>query len=651
MLPAAANAPSPEHGAVPPPEALLSGWREHQRATGWGNPASDWAARAFLDRWPNPQAWAAEPLDTRLATPPSAVSLLMFLMVRGWLRPGWDWLVSRKLSSFWREIPGSPLEADMARFCDTAVEVGFTEIQAKRAASQSIGRLLIQTGRGLDDLTLADVGALGAACRARAATTGQGWRHYRSALVCAHTVLFHLDIVEEPPAPQKAPDTFESRFAHCHPNLRPAFVAYLERKLGTCRPKTVSSLATRLAHFGRFLADIDPGLESLAGLHRQRHIEPYLNSVANATSTKTGEAVTVADQDRRIRAVGHMLAEITEWGWDDAPARRLIFRSDHPRKPRPLPRYVPVDADRRLTEALGASEYRLAADALLLARAVGLRIGELLDLELDCVHEVPGHGSWLKVPLGKLDTERMVPLDDETVELIDRITATRSTGRPLPHPRSGRPTQFLFTHHGRRLSQNAVRTELARSAEAAGIGHVTPHQLRHTYATALVNAGVSLQALMALLGHVSAEMSLRYAHLFDTTVRAEYERALNLAKGRIGAVPTPTGRPRIPVTTGHGCASGCADDDWRDAPAIKSRLAGGHCLRAPAQGACPYANICEHCPSFRTDAASIAVLSAQRVDTEALAADAQARGWIDEADRHHKLLDRLDTLIAQADAG
>ena len=68
-------------------------------------------------------------------------------------------------------------------------------------------------------------------------------------------------------------------------------------------------------------------------------------------------------------------------------------------------------------------------------------------------------------------------------------------------------------------------------------------------------------------------------------------------------------------------------------------------------GACPYANICEHCPSLRTDTASIAVLAAQRVDTRALADDAQARGWIDEANRHRRLLDRLDTLIAQADAG
>jgi hypothetical protein len=51
------------------------------------------------------------------------------------------------------------------------------------------------------------------------------------------------------------------------------------------------------------------------------------------------------------------------------------------------------------------------------------------------------------------------------------------------------------------------------------------------------NAGVSLQSLMALLEHVSAEMSLRYGRLFDATVSAEYERALTLAKKRLGSLP------------------------------------------------------------------------------------------------------------------
>jgi len=523
----------------------------------------------------------------------------------------------------------------MSRFRRGAEAIGYTPVNTWRVASQSVGRLLIETGRRLEDLTLTDFDDLADACRRREQATGEGWGHYRAALNAAHRVLCHLGIVDTPPPHWQGPASFEERMADVAPALRPAFVAYLERKAGTCQAKTVTGVATRLAHFGRFLAENDPTLRSLGELDRRRHIEPYLNSLTTTVNSKNGELITRADQARRILAVSVFFCDITEWGWEQAPPRRLIFRSDIPGLARPLPRYIPVDGDRRLSEALECSEFRLAADALLLQRACGLRIGELLDLELDCVHEVRGNGAWLKVPLGKLDTERMVPLDDETVALIDRIVATRSAGRPFPHPRTRRHAQFLFTHHGRRLGQQALRAELDRAATAAGLGHVTSHQLRHTFATAMVNAGVSLQSLMALLGHVSAEMSLRYGRLFDQTVRAEYERALDLAKARIGQLPD--GPKRIPVT---------ADGDWREAPAIKARLAGGYCLRAPAQGACPYANICEHCPSFRTDAASITVLSAQRVDAEALAADAEARGWITEADRHRRLIARLDTLLA-----
>src|SRR5204863_518920 len=244
----------------------------------------------------------------RLAADHNTRPFITFLMVTRRLRPGWDYLTARKLSSFWRELDGSVLQPDLDQFMAMARQLGFTDRVASAVASQIIARLLIQTGRCLEQLTEQDLADLIDACRARQASTGRGWRHYRGAL---HT------------------------------------------------------------------------------------------------------------------------------------ARQVLFRSDIPRLPRPLPRYLPVDADRRLTEALAASSYRLAADALLLQRACGLRIGELLDLELDCVHEVPGQGSWLKVPLGKLETERMVPLDEETLVLIDRIAGTRSAGRPIPHARTGRPAQFL----------------------------------------------------------------------------------------------------------------------------------------------------------------------------------------------------------------
>ncbi len=626
------------------PQDLYRAYRGDLARRGRGSAPYYSAAQAFLRRWPDPERWAGEPLQVRCSASSATRPFITFLMLHGHVRPGYDYLLERKISSLWREIDDSPIGEDLARFTAAATELGFTERVRSATGSQAPARLLIQTGKRLDQLTAADFDEFAAACRARQHRTGRGWGHYQAALTNSRLVLFHLRILPEPPR-KGGPLGFAERLAGISAPIAEAMVTYLKAKTATCVPKTVSCLATRLSDFGWFLTRTDPHLTRLAELDRRRHIEPYLSGLVDAANTKTGQLITVAERHRRALAVNNFLSDIADWGWDNAPSRRLIFRSDYPRLPRPLPRYLPVDADRRLTQSLQASPHTVAASALLLARGCGLRIGELLDLELDCVHEISGQGSWLKVPLGKLDTERMVPLDDETVELIDRVTEIRSPGRPLPHPRTGKPAQFLFTRQGRRLSQNAVRAELDRAAADAGLDHVTPHQLRHTYATALVNAGVSLQSLMALLGHASAEMSLRYGKLFDATVRTEYERALTLAKDHLAILPTGPTTKNLPLTdiTGGG--------DWKDTPTIKSRLAGGFCLRAPAQGACVYANICEHCPNFRTDTTYLPVLAAQRTDTQALAKDAEQRGWISEAHRHHQLIARLDAAIAETQAG
>ncbi|MCX2963223.1 hypothetical protein [Gordonia aquimaris] len=82
-----------------------------------------------------------------------------------------------------------------------------------------------------------------------------------------------------------------------------------------------------------------------------------------------------------------------------------------------------------------------------------------------------------------------------------------------------------------------------------------------------------------------------HQYLFDSTVRTEYKRTLDLAKSQNGTLAVD--RPQLPITDITG-------SDCKQALAIKSRLAGCYCLRAPAQGTCSYANICEHCPSFHT---------------------------------------------------
>ena len=573
-------------------------------------------------------------------------SFVMFLMMAGHLRPGYDYLVRRKLTSFWRELPHSPMAADTDRFLIAATELGFTERTRLAVGSQVIGRLLIQTGRRLDQLTDADMDELLEACRQRQQRDKAALsRHYSGAAHAARQVLFHLGVLAAPPLNPGTllRQSFTERMRDATDALRPAFVAYLERLTATHSRGTVTGTASRLNNFAGHLAQVDPDLPGLAELNRRRHIESYLTATAEAVNSRTAAPLSATERRGRILAINCMLNDITEWGWPEAPPRRLVFTSDLPKLPRPLPRYLTPDLDRRLAHALDTCTDRLGADALLLARATGLRIGELVDLELDCVHEIPGQGAWLKVPLGKLDTERMVPLDEETVTVIDRITAHRSPGRPLPHPRTGRLTEFLLTHHGKRVTVWALRDLLARVVADAGLPHTTPHQLRHTYATALVNAGVSLQSLMALLGHSSANMSLRYGRLFDATVRAEYERALTAAKDHLGSLPTepPAGRTALPVING----------DWKQAPAVKARLAGGFCVRAQVQGPCPYANICEHCPNFRTDAGYLPVLAAQRADSETLARDAEARGWVSEAERHRRLIERLDARIAEVQAG
>ena len=148
-----------------------------------------------------------------------------------------------------------------------------------------------------------------------------------------------------------------------------------------------------------------------------------------------------------------------------------------------------------------------------------MRIGELLDLELDCLLDFAGHGTWLRVPVGKLNSERMVPLDPDTVQVIDAWIAQRGRQRALPHPRDGRLTEFLFLEHGRRPTSFRLRKGLLDAAAVAGLRgrdgqllHITPHQLRHTFGTSLNLRGIASDASFGSRGERcgSGDLGIRW---------------------------------------------------------------------------------------------------------------------------------------------
>ncbi|SNR96002.1 hypothetical protein SAMN06265360_1459 [Haloechinothrix alba] len=264
---AIASAPSPTSD-------LHAAYLDYLRRTGRGNVAYWRAARAFFRRWPDPRQWANEPLAIRLSANTSTRPVITFLMLHRALQPGYDYLLERKLSSIWREITESPLGTDLERFMATAAELGFTERVRLATGSQVPVRLLIQTGRPLEQLTVTDLAEFTAACRDRQTRTGKGHKHYLAAASNAQRVLFHLGIVEQLPR-SGGPVPLPERLADVTPPVRATMIAIWNANAQRVSPRPSPRW---------------PRDSSISGCSSPRLLprSPRLpNSIVNATSSPT----------------------------------------------------------------------------------------------------------------------------------------------------------------------------------------------------------------------------------------------------------------------------------------------------------------------------------------------------------------------------
>ncbi|MGO9260212.1 MAG: tyrosine-type recombinase/integrase, partial [Bryobacteraceae bacterium] len=198
---------------------------------------------------------------------------------------------------------------------------------------------------------------------------------------------------------------------------------------------------------------------------------------------------------------------------------QLLRRQDVPRAPRRLPRALTMEQDQRLQQEL-LRRNDLGANLFLLLRHTGMRIGEAADLSLDCLHASDPDQWAIQVPLGKLKTERMVPVDSFVCGLVQRLRFFRSFD-PLPAD-------------GRLLARPSTREALIRQlrrylhavcAEAGIAKRIVPHQLRHTYASEMLRSGVEFLSVMKLLGHASPEMTMLYLDIALTDLQREFHAA------------------------------------------------------------------------------------------------------------------------------
>jgi integrase len=346
----------------------------------------------------------------------------------------------------------------------------------------------------------------------------------------------------------------------------------------------------------------------VAGIGRP-HIEDFKCWQA-ARPGRGGKPLSTTTIRHRLGFLRTFFERIIEWDYDDAPARLLIYTSDFPALDEPLPKFLDDPTAAKFMAALAQDPNRRRRLMVELLARTGMRVGELAGLEDDAMVSL-GDIRQLRIPVGKLHNDRYVPLLPMLVDLIVGYRAWRGPSR------SGR---LVERDDGKPFDRRTIHRYVAAVAKRAGIGHVHPHQLRHTLATQSVNRGMSLEAIAALLGHRSMDMTLVYARISDRTVAEEYFRVTEAVEANYQRMDTSPAGAGTSDTTQH--------------PIDHRRLlANGHCTR-PALLDCAFESVCERCGFFETGPKFIPILKRQRNHAE-------ERGQDGRVELFNGLIDRV----------
>jgi integrase len=281
-------------------------------------------------------------------------------------------------------------------------------------------------------------------------------------------------------------------------------------------------------HFLTYLGAQFPEIHSLKQLRRDPHILGWL-ALLRAHQPPLASITRV----KYVIYLRRMLEDLT-WTEQLPALTHLLSRDDVPRKEHHLPRPLTPEQDQLVQQEL-LRRNDFLSNVLLLIRHTGMRIGECVDLSLDCLRPL-GPDQWaIHVPLGKLKTERWVPVDSTVCQLVHRIRSLRpphASPQPPHAPQTGH--LLLPGTRGRSTLIRRLRAALRETVAAVGIPtRIVPHQFRHTYGTEMLRAGVSFAAVMKLLGHKSPYMTMEYLEITQQDLQREFHLALSHPRHRV----------------------------------------------------------------------------------------------------------------------
>jgi integrase/recombinase XerC len=310
------------------------------------------------------------------------------------------------------------------------------------------------------------------------------------------------------------------------------FFEYLDGQRGFSA-HTVRGYAADLVQFCRFLsipAEADLGTLTAAKLDQFTPLpaESLEERILAATPVEIRSYLAVlrsssyskATIARKLASLRSFYKYLVRTGKLEASPLAVIRT---PRQDRRLPQCLDIQQVSALLEAPDISTLAGARDKAILETiySSGLRISELVALNIEDLDEF---SEALRIR-GKGKKERLVPLGNKAAQAIANYLHRRDGSA------SSRHGAIFVNKSGHRLSDRSIRRKLVRYLQIAGIdAHVSPHTLRHSFATHMLNAGADLRSVQEILGHASLSTTQIYTHLTTRRLKEVYDRAHPLAR-------------------------------------------------------------------------------------------------------------------------
>ncbi|KTD02899.1 tyrosine-type recombinase/integrase [Legionella feeleii] len=318
-------------------------------------------------------------------------------------------------------------------------------------------------------------------------------------------------------------------------------------------------------------------------------------------------------------------------GWLDWPEKPIIYNSDLPRDINKLPKFISNHVINQLKAHLHNFPQWMQ-NFITVLMETGRRISEVCSLSFDCLEHDGDGDLLLRVKEQKLKRIRLIPISKECIEAIkaqqNLVLANEASKYLFPSQRLSKSPTVSAPHINRSLNQLAIDHNIKDSNGI--IWQFSSHQFRHTIGTQMINSGVPQVMVQQYLGHESPEMTARYAHIHNETMKkafTEYQEKIVDIKGKI----------KLGDEIIHA--------KWLKRNIMSQALPNGMCSLPLTQNRCPHANACLTCTHFRTSKQYLERHKTQLEETTKVIENAKQNGWQRIEEMNNEVACNLKSII------